>query len=238
MKEIGQIWGCKSWGGACLGFDDASFGIHCIHPQNVSTHLKNKAAMNDVEKLELFRQFTEFSDREIGAIMPYFENRKLKKKTTLLEIGDVSNEVYYLIKGCIRLYCVKNGEELSTYFFTERMFAGSYDSFLARTPSKVAIETLEDCEVLVLSHNAQEELYRVFPKMNEFIRKAIEGRFVLLHDLFISYLLNSPEERYLMLQKDRPDLIQRIPQHQIASFLGITRVSLSRIRNRLAKKTT
>jgi hypothetical protein len=72
--------------------------------------------------------------------------------------------------------------------------------------------------------------------MNEFIRKSIEERFVVVHDLFTSYILNSPEERYLSLLKDRPDLLNRIPQHQIASFLGVTRVSLSRIRNRILKK--
>jgi CRP-like cAMP-binding protein len=192
--------------------------------------------MNDQEKIRIFRQFTDFSYIELEIIMPYFEPKEYRKKTTLLEIGKVSNEVFYLIKGCIRLYCQKDGVELSTYFFTENMFAGSYDSFLSRKPSKVAIETLEECEVLVLTHKGQEKLYEIFPKMNEFIRKAIEQRFILLHDLFISYLLNSPQERYLMLQKDRPDLLQRIPQHQIASFLGITRVSLSRIRNRIAKK--
>ena len=192
--------------------------------------------MDEIQKIQLFRQFTDFNDSELEIIMPYFQAKKIKKKTHLLDVATVSNEVYYLIKGCIRLYCEKDGEELSTYFFTENMFAGSYDSFLSRKPSKVAIETLEDCEVLVLTHKAQEELYEVFPKMNEFIRKAIEQRFILLHDLFISYLLNSPEERYLMLQKDRPDLLQRISQHQIASFLGITPVSLSRIRNRVAKK--
>ena len=192
--------------------------------------------MNEQGKIDIFRQFTDFNDSELKIIMPYFEYRIFRKKTTLLEIGKVSNEVFYLIKGCIRLYCEKDGEELSTYFFTENMFAGSYDSFISRKPSKVAIETLEECEVLVLTHKGQEKLYKIFPKMNEFIRKAIEQRFVLLHDLFISYLLNSPEERYLMLLKDRPELVQRIPQHQIASFLGVTRVSLSRIRNRLVKK--
>lgn len=192
--------------------------------------------MNELEKIDIFRQFTDFDDSELEVIMPYFEYKKFKKKSILLNIGKVSQEVFYLIRGCIRLYCEKDGEELSTYFFTENMFAGSYDSFISRKPSKVAIETLEECEVFVLSHEAQEELYKVFPKMNEFIRKAIEQRFVLLHDLFISYLLNSPEERYLMLQKERPELLQRIPQHQISSFLGITPVSLSRIRNRVAKK--
>ncbi len=192
--------------------------------------------MNNKEKIDTFRQFTDFNDSELNIIMPYFEFRKFLKKSILLDIGKVSNEVFYLIKGCIRLYCEKDGDELSTYFFTENMFAGSYDSFLSRKPSKVAIETLEDCEVLVLSYEAQEELYKVFPKMNEFIRKAIELRFILLHDLFISYLLSSPKERYLTLLKDRPELLQRIPQHQIASFLGVTPVSLSRIRNRITKK--
>jgi CRP-like cAMP-binding protein len=192
--------------------------------------------MNELEKINIFRQFTDFNDSELEIIVPSFEEKKFKKKSILLNIGKVSNEVFYLINGCIRLYCEKNGEELSTYFFTENMFAGSYDSFLSRKPSKVAIETLEDCEVLVLSHESLESLYQVFPKMNEFTRMAIEQRFVLLHDLFISYLLNSPEERYLMLIKDRPELLQRIPQHQIASFLGITPVSLSRIRNRVLNK--
>jgi len=192
--------------------------------------------MTELEKIDIFRKFTDFNDSELEIIMPYFEFKKFKRKTILLEIGKVSNEVFYLVKGCIRLYCEKDGDELSTYFFTEEMFAGSYDSFLAQKPSKVAIETLEDCEVLILSHQSQEKLYEIFPKMNEFIRKAIEQRFVLLHDLFISYLLHNPEERYLILQKERPELLQRIPQHQIASFLGITRVSLSRIRHRLSKK--
>ncbi len=192
--------------------------------------------MNELDKLKIFSQFTDFKDSELELIMPYFEYKKFKKKATLLKVGEVSNEVYFIIIGCIRLYCEKDGEELSTYFFTEDMFAGSYDSFLSLKPSKVAIETLEECEVLVLTHDSLENLYKVFPKMNEFIRKAIEQRFVLLHDLFISYLLNSPEERYLILQKDRPELLQRVPQHQIASYLGITRVSLSRIKNRLLKK--
>jgi len=192
--------------------------------------------MTEHDKIKIFRQFTDFNDSELEIIMPYFENKEFKKKTILLNVGTVSNEVFYIINGCIRLYCEKGGEELSTYFFTENMFAGSYDSFLSRKPSKVAIETLEECEVFILTHESQENLYKVFPKMNEFIRKALEARFVLLHDLFISYLLNSPEERYLTLLKERPELLQRIPQRQIASFLGITPVSLSRIRNRIAKK--
>jgi CRP-like cAMP-binding protein len=192
--------------------------------------------MDNEKKRQIFRQITDFNDKELGIVMPYFETKNFKKKTILLQTGEIANEVYYIVNGCVRLFCEKDGQELSTYFFTENMFAGSYDSFISRKPSKVSIETLEECEVFVLTHQSLEELYAVFPKMNEFIRKAIEERFVLLHNLFISYLLNSPEERYLILLKERPDLLQRITQHQIASFLGITPVSLSRIRNRVSKK--
>ena len=182
------------------------------------------------------QQITGFADSELEIVLKYFESKNIKKKTTLLQPGKIANEVYFIVSGCIRLFCLKDGDELSTYFFTEQMFAGAYDSFISRKPTRVAIETLEDTEVLALSYQSLEELYHVFPKMNVFVRKSIEQRFVLLHDLFTSYLLNSPEERYISLIQERPELLNRIPQHQIASFLGVTPVSLSRIRNRVAKK--
>jgi CRP-like cAMP-binding protein len=116
------------------------------------------------------------------------------------------------------------------------MFAGAYDSFISQKPSRHSIEALEDCYVLSISYKTFQKLFIEFPKMNEFVRKVLEERFVSLHELFTSQILDSPEERYLNLQKERPDLLQRIPQHQIATFLGITPVSLSRIRNRVTKK--
>ena len=184
------------------------------------------------------KEITGFSDNELVIVLKYFENKYLIKKTNLLQAGKIANEVYFIVNGCIRLFCEKDGADLSTYFFTEQMFAGAYDSFISRKPSRHSIETLEDCQVLTLSFQSLQELYIVFPKMNEFVRKSIEERFVILHDLFTDYVLNSPEERYLNLQKERPDLLNRISQHQIASFLGITPVSLSRIRNRVAKKNS
>ena len=192
--------------------------------------------MTNANNINSFKQITGFTDSELEIVLKHFETVNLKKKTTLLLAGKTANEVYFIVSGCIRLFCEKDGKDLSTYFFTEKMFAGAYDSFISRKPSRHSIETLEDCQVLTLSYQALQELYVEFPKMNEFIRKAIEERFVVLHDLFTDYILNSPEERYLSLQKERPDLLNRIPQHQIASFLGITPVSLSRIRNRVARK--
>ena len=116
------------------------------------------------------------------------------------------------------------------------MFAGAYDSFISQKPSRHSIEVIEECQVLTISFKDLQDLFIEFPKMNEFVRKVLEERFVELHQLFTSYILDSPEGRYLNLLTHRPDLLNRIPQHQIATFLGITPVSLSRIRNRVMKK--
>lgn len=195
---------------------------------------KNKSV--DKIILNTLKQITGFTDSELDVVLQYFEQKSYRKKTVIIDVGEVANEVFFVVKGCMRLFCWKDGVELSTYFFTENMFAGTYDSFISRKRTRIALETLEDTTVLALSHQSIEELYKVFPKMNEFIRKSIEQRFVILHDLFTSYLLNSPEERYINLLNENPDLLNRIPQHLIASFLGVTPVSLSRIRNRVAKK--
>ncbi len=173
---------------------------------------------------------------KIDEFIKHFASRTIKKKTNLLSAGKIAKEIYFLKKGCIRLFYDKNGEDISAYFFTENMFAGAYDSFISQKPSRHSIETIEECEVLAISHRYFHQLLSDNPTLNELVRKILEERFVALHDLFTSQILDSPEERYLKLQRERPDLINRIPQHQIATFLGVTPVSLSRIRNRIAKK--
>jgi len=182
------------------------------------------------------QQMTGLTESELEIVLKNFETKSLKKKSNLLQAGTIAKEIYFILNGCIRLYYEKGGEDISAYFFTENMFAGAYDSFITQKPSRHSIEAIEECKVLAISYKSFQELLIKFPKMNEFVRKVLEERFVSLHELFTSQILDSPEERYLNLQKDRPDLLNRIPQHQIATFLGITPVSLSRIRNRVVKK--
>lgn len=179
---------------------------------------------------------TGFTDAELTIVMKHFKTKTFKKKTNILKAGKTAKEVYFILSGCMRLFYEKDGKDISAYFFTENRFAGAYDSFISQKPSRLSIETLEDCEVLSISYEALQKLFNELPKMNEFVRKVLEERFVTLHDLFTSQILDSPEERYLNLQKERPELFNRVPQHQIATFLGITPVSLSRIRNRVMKK--
>jgi CRP-like cAMP-binding protein len=186
--------------------------------------------------IRTIKELTDFTDKELTTVLKHLEEKNIKRKTSLLKAGQIAKEVYYIISGCIRLFYEKDGEDISAYFFTEQMFAGAYDSFTSQKPSRHFIETLEDCKVLVISYVALQTLYREFPRMNQFVRKVLEERFISLHELFTSQILDSPEERYVNLVKQRPDLLLRVPQHQIATFLGVTPVSLSRIRNRVAKK--
>ena len=182
------------------------------------------------------QQSTGISVSELDTLLSRFEERRLKKKTTILKAGKIAREVYLVIEGCLRLYYEKDGEDLSAYFFTDGMFAGAYDSFTSQQPSRHFIEAIEDSTILAIPYKEWISLYSEIPWMNEFVRKVIEQRFIALHQLFTSYILDSPEERYIHLLKNHPDLINRVPQHQLATFLGITPVSLSRIRNRVAKK--
>jgi CRP-like cAMP-binding protein len=182
------------------------------------------------------KEVTGFSDKELEIVLQRFKAENFKKKTNLLSAGKTAKEVYFILSGCMRLFYEKDGEDISAFFFTEGMFAGAYDSFISQKPSRHSIEVIEECQVLTISFKDLQDLFIEFPKMNEFVRKVLEERFVELHQLFTSYILDSPEERYLNLLTHRPDLLNRIPQHQIATFLGITPVSLTRIRNRVMKK--
>lgn len=182
------------------------------------------------------KQLTGMSDIELSFVLNRFEEKDIKKKTVVLSSGKVAQEIYYIINGCMRLFYEKDGKDISAYFFTENMFAGAYDSFTTQQPSRHSIETVDDCYVLSVSYKNFQALFDECPKWNEALRKILEERFLSLHHLFTSQILDSPEERYLNLLKYRPDLLNRIPQHQIATFLGVTPVSLSRIRNRVTKK--
>lgn len=176
------------------------------------------------------------SASELETVLVNFQSLQVPRKNILLRAEKTAEEIYFIRKGCLRLYYIKEGVDISAYFFTENMFAGAYDSFITQTRSRHYLETIEDCELLCITYQKFQQLFSEHPKMNELIRKILEERFVDLHNLFTSQILDSPEERYRNLLDHRPDLLSRIPQHQLATFLGVTPVSLSRIRNRISKK--
>ena len=158
-----------------------------------------------------------------------------EKGTLLLEEGKKSNECYFVIKGCIRSYYIKDGEEKTTEFYTEEQ-AVTPTVYGKKIPSEYYLECIEDTIAGVGNPELETEMYQKFPQLESLNRALGEAIMAKYLETFAEFKMTSPEERYLNLLKNRPDLIQRAPQHQIASYLGIKPESLSRIRKRIIKQ--
>lgn len=174
-----------------------------------------------------------FSGKEKQQIENAFTFRQVPKKFKLAEEGKIAREIYFINKGLIRLYYTKDGEEITGFIFRENLFASSYESFLRQSPGIQTLETLEDCDLLVITKKELDHLYATLPKMHILVRKVAEQRFINAQMILSSFIMDSPEERYRKFAAQNGDLLLRVPHHMIASYLGITPVSLSRIRKRL-----
>lgn len=178
-------------------------------------------------------QLVPLSASELRFLETQFVYREVPKKFTLVEEGHVARELYFINRGCLRFYYNRDGDEVTGFIFLENLFATALDSFLQQEPSTQIVETLEDSELLVISHSGLQRLYEHSTNFQVFGRKLAEQRLVNAQRILSSYILDSPEERYRKLLATQPEWLQRVPQRYIASFLGITPVSLSRIRKRI-----
>jgi len=181
----------------------------------------------------VIQQITPLTQKEKNLLSDALIVRQIPKKFDLVEIGKISREIYFINKGCLQLFYNKDGEDATIFLATENMFLGTFTSFLTQRPSMEGLRSLEECELLVLPKSALDNLYETMPKMNLIGRKLMEQRFLSAQSIVASFVLNKPEERYLHMLGSRPELFQRVPQHILATFLGITPVSLSRIRKRI-----
>ncbi len=186
--------------------------------------------------LSFISRYVQLTSKEEERVIDTFSFREVPEKYKIVELGSISKELYFIKKGCGRLFYLKEGVEITGFLFTENMFIGSFESFLTGTPSNQIIEMEEASSLYVLSKENLEMLYTEIPKINVFVRKMLEERMIIAQQLVGSFVLNKPEERYEAMLRANPDLLNRFPQHILATFLGITPVSLSRIRQRIIKK--
>lgn len=157
------------------------------------------------------------------------------KGTILLREGQTTKESFFVIKGCIRSYYILNGEEKTTAFYTE-LESLTPACVISKTPSKYFVSCTEDSIILISNEDMETEINGKFPKFNLMCKRLSEELLVKQSIDFDEYKTSSPEQRYLNLIEKRPDLLQRVPQHQLASYLGITPQSLSRLRARIIEK--
>ncbi len=159
----------------------------------------------------------------------------IPKGTILLKEGQLSNSSYFVLKGCIRTYYLREGEEKTTAFYTE-MEGLTPPSVINKQPSDFYISAVEDTILTIGNSEMETEMFSKFPKFETLCRILSERLLAKQQINLDEFKMTSPEERYLNLLIKRPDLVQRVPLQQLASYLGITPQSLSRLRARILVK--
>jgi len=171
-----------------------------------------------------------------GIIIESSNIRKYKKGTIILNESSISNENFLVLKGCLRSYLIKDGEEKTHEFYTEGQPI-TPKNYGKKIPTECYLECIEESIVNVNSPEFEAKMFLEYPQFESICRIIGEVIMAQQQELFANYKIKKPEERYVHLIKNRPDLIQRVPQYQIASYLGLTPQSLSRIRKRLLEKS-
>lgn len=186
--------------------------------------------------LKNISRFITFTPEEEQYFTSLLKFKKLKKKQYLVQEGDIVRYDYFVNKGCLRTYSIdEKGQEHVVQFSIEDWWTGDMYSFLTQTPARYTIDALEDTELLCLEKNALEELYVKVPKFEKFFRHLLQNAFVSLQERVIANLSQTADERYCTFIEKYPLMEKRLPLKQIASYLGITPESLSRIRSNYIK---
>lgn len=186
--------------------------------------------------IQFLQGFELLTAEEIDIIADHTQLKTFKKGTILLEEGEVSKKCYSVIQGCVREYYIIDGIEKTTAFYTEGQPVNSFTSFINETASKHYLECVEDSTLTVSDQQLEQEICQRIPRLEQVIRQEVERNTGLLQDQLAAYITSTPEQRFTKLLEEQPGLVGRVPQHQIASYLGVTPESLSRIKKRVFSK--
>ncbi|GAA3583047.1 Crp/Fnr family transcriptional regulator [Snuella lapsa] len=183
---------------------------------------------------DFLSDYLEISEEEMENISRQNVIKSFKKGAILLSEGEIASECYFVLKGCVYSYYLVDGEVKVTGFYTEKQPVTNV-SYSTKKPSEYYLECLEDCIVAVSTAERSAELMRKVPRLLTASTTVLADQLANQQIKYDDFIKLSPEKRYQNLQKNSPDLLNRIPQYLIASYLGIKPESLSRIRKRLVK---
>ena len=184
--------------------------------------------------IDFITRYISLTDGEIEIIKKQNLIKAFPKGTVLLKEGEFSKDCYFILKGCLRNYYLVDGEEKSTEFYIENE-AITPVSYIAKQPSEYYISCLEDSVLVLGSEDRNRILIEQIPKLESLVMQLNTNQLVQQQISFDTFKKLSPEMRYLHLLEKRPELVNRVPLYHLATYLGITSVSLSRMRNRIAK---
>lgn len=187
---------------------------------------------------QLIHSFSPINNMHWLQLFEHCKELTIAKGKNFIREGQKEKRIGFIIEGTMRQYYTReNGEEITTYFYFENNLVSSYISCINNTPSQITIEALEKTKLLVFNYSVINELYNKEKVWERFGRKIAEYLAAGLEERMVSLLMDKPEDRYkkLLNSPNKQKILARIPQHYIANYLGITPISLSRIRNRLSK---
>jgi len=186
------------------------------------------------ELANYIRKRVAISDDDLKEILSYFHLLKVKKKEILLREDGLSNKMYFVVKGCLRIYFIKeNGSEVTRRIIFEKDSSSSLTSFITGEPSAEYIEAVTASEVLYLSREDFYYLVDKLPVWERFYRKNLEIAYVINTKRLMSFLTQDATERYRLLLEENPEIIRRLPNKLVANYLNITQEALSRLKGKL-----
>ena len=181
---------------------------------------------------KVISNYIEISNEEWISYSSKFCVKEIEKKEIILSQGDICRDVFFVVDGLLRVFFVDNdGEEKTFHFSFENTFSVDYESFLKKIPSNYTIQAMEDTTIVLMSYEMLHEGYKSLRNGEKLGRLLTEEYFFIFNDKIQAIYTQSPIERYNNLTEKFPNILQRIPQHYIASYLNISPVHLSRLKN-------
>jgi CRP-like cAMP-binding protein len=182
-------------------------------------------------------KYITLTEEELAFFHTLLKYRKLKKKSFLLQEGEICDFEAFVLKGCIRSYYIdKDGVETILLFAVEDWWVSDLTSFSEQKPSNLFIETIEDCELLSIDYKNKSLLFQKIPAFERMFRLLVQRALGVLQQRFYASVSQTAEERYLQFMEKYPLVAQRVPQHQIARYIGVSPEFLSKVRSTMYKK--
>ncbi len=187
---------------------------------------------------EYLKRYIHLTEKEEAFINSKLRYRTYLKRQYIVQAGDVCKYQTYIVAGKVRTFCLDDdGNEHIISFGIENWWVGDLKSFISQTPAEADVQCLSKTEVIQISHVDLEELYKEVPKMERLFRLIIQNAYVNSQKRILRNYSLSAKERYLLFQEEYPQIVQRVPQYMIASYLGITKEFLSTIRSQILKES-
>lgn len=195
--------------------------------------MQNKA---QIALQKFMAQFGELTAEEQQQIADNLIVEAYPKGKLLVKAGDVCRYCYFVLEGCLRQYKLADDAEITIQFYTEREAAVDFNSYVNQVKSESYLVCLEDTIVIEGNLELETDMYERFPKLQQITRAMMEQDFGKMQEQFSRFIASNAEERYVYLLNNRPDLLQRVPLQYLASYIGVTPESLSRIRKRIQSR--